>query len=257
MKAAIYVRVSTEEQAETGHGLESQLAACRDFIEARGWEEVKAYEDVVTGRRVLRPGLDRMLRDAALHRFNAVVAFRLDRLTRGGIREAFRVLETLQGRGVRVYSVADGWWHPDDPTSEVVLAVLAWAAQMESEASSRRIKAGVKRRRDKAEKDREPFLWGKGFQAYATRDPTLPEKVKAARAAGQSWRAIVKAFGLKSTATAWRLAKKAQAAHGAHKGVAAEPAAGPLAEEAGEAPEGPAGAAFPKPQDERPQEKGS
>jgi DNA invertase Pin-like site-specific DNA recombinase len=66
--------------------------------------------------------------------------FRLDRLTRSGIRDTLELLAELRRYGVRVTTVADSF-SLDGDLSEVVIAVIAWAAQMEAAAAAERMAA--------------------------------------------------------------------------------------------------------------------
>src|SRR4051794_460309 len=84
MRAVGYVRVSTNEQADSGIGLESQRAAIRIDCERRGWQLVALLEDAASGKSLdRRPGLARALelierRDGA----DVLVVAKLDRLSR-------------------------------------------------------------------------------------------------------------------------------------------------------------------------------
>ena len=70
--------------------------------------------------------------------------FRLDRLTRSGIRDTFELVEELRGHGIEIVSVADGF-DLNGPAAEVVLAVMAWAAKMERLALGERVAAARER----------------------------------------------------------------------------------------------------------------
>ncbi len=79
-RASLYVRVSTDRQT-----VENQLTELRQIAERRGWQVVAEYHDAgVSGAkgRDQRPGLDRMLADAARRRFDVVRAWAIDRLGR-------------------------------------------------------------------------------------------------------------------------------------------------------------------------------
>jgi DNA invertase Pin-like site-specific DNA recombinase len=209
-EGAIYARISTGREQQ-GHGLEAQVHACRDLLRrlAIPLRGVTVYEEEASGRRSDRPVLRKLLHDAAMHRFTVLVVFRLDRLSRGGIVEMFRVLKALQGAGVRVYSVSEAWWDPDAPTAELILAVLAWAAEFESRAIGERVAAGIAARRAEAERRGRPFLWGRARVSPLTRDPELPAKALGLRQGGLSWTRVARSLGVGRT-TARRLCKLAR-----------------------------------------------
>src|SRR6266705_2439283 len=215
MKAAnaIYSRGSTRKQDQE-HGLAAQVHACKRFLEDRKMTgPVRIFREQASGRRDDRAVLKELLHEAAMHRFTALVVFRLDRLSRSGIPEMFRVLKALQGSGVRVYSVSESWWDPDAPTAELILAVLAWAAAFESRSIGERVASGIASRRAEAEKRGRPFVWGRAHTSKVTNHPELPERAAQLRKDGRSWTEIAKALGVGRT-TARRLCQISRAKRG-------------------------------------------
>jgi site-specific DNA recombinase len=81
--AALYARVSSKLQAEHGHSLESQIAACQEKAKEIGAETVKEYiDDGYSGAYLERPALDN-LRDAVRDKlYDAVIVYDPDRLSR-------------------------------------------------------------------------------------------------------------------------------------------------------------------------------
>ncbi len=206
--AAIYARISTG-KAQQPHGLDAQVQACRESLRRlEPLRDIVVYEEEESGRRIDRPVLRTLLRDAALHRFTILAVFRLDRLTRRGIGEMFQVIKTLQGCGVRIYSASETWWDPEAPTAELVLAVLAWVAEFESRMIGERVAAGIAARRAAAEKRGEKFMWGRARVSALTRDPGLPAKALWLRQEGLSWTRVAQSLGVGRT-TARRLCRLA------------------------------------------------
>jgi DNA invertase Pin-like site-specific DNA recombinase len=76
-----YYRVSTAGQGPRGIGRDAQVAAVRAYLDGGNWHLVGEFEEIETGRRNVRPELDRALKLAQLHRAPLVVA-KVDRLTR-------------------------------------------------------------------------------------------------------------------------------------------------------------------------------
>jgi DNA invertase Pin-like site-specific DNA recombinase len=78
-----YVRVSTDEQADSRLGLEAQRAAISAEAERRGWRLVEIVEDAaVSGRDLDRPGMSLVLRALQSRRADTLVVAKLDRLGR-------------------------------------------------------------------------------------------------------------------------------------------------------------------------------
>ena len=88
MRAAYYLRISTEAQ-----DLDNQRGEIMPFIERRGWQLVHPFEDVMSGRKTEkdRPGFAAMLAAAHQRKFDIVVFWALDRLTREGTRATLPV----------------------------------------------------------------------------------------------------------------------------------------------------------------------
>jgi DNA invertase Pin-like site-specific DNA recombinase len=70
MKTAIYTRVSTDKQSH-----DSQLVELRDYCDRRGWPETAEYQDVVSGAKFTRQGLDALMADVRRGRLQTVVCF--------------------------------------------------------------------------------------------------------------------------------------------------------------------------------------
>jgi predicted site-specific integrase-resolvase len=109
-KAVAYVRVSTEEQAATGHGLETQDKAVRAFAESQGYELVEVASDPgVSGatRPADRPGFGRVLELAAAGAFTVLLVYKFDRLARE-IRYAVTTVSDLaESHDVVIRSVTE------------------------------------------------------------------------------------------------------------------------------------------------------
>lgn len=111
---------------------------------ARGDKVALWFEDALSGAKLARPEL-RALRQAVHEgRIRKVYVFKIDRLTRSGIRDTLAVVEEFRASGCELVSVADGF-PLEGPVAEVVLAVIAWAAQMERTAIGDRIAAARQR----------------------------------------------------------------------------------------------------------------
>lgn len=83
-RAAVYLRVSLDATGE-GLAVDRQREACLAIVESRGWSIVEEYVDnsiSATDAKKNRPGYDHLLRDLKAGRFDALVCYDLDRLTR-------------------------------------------------------------------------------------------------------------------------------------------------------------------------------
>lgn len=175
--AAMYVRVSTR-----GQSVETQNDAIVRAAKVIGDRIERIYAEIEGGAARRRPELDRLMNDVRAGLIGKLYVYRLDRLSRGGIRATFAIVEELEAHGVEVHSLADGF-AVAGPAREVVTAVLAWAAQMERQAISDRISAA--RTRVQAEGGQ----WGR-----PRRMGVDLERVKALRSEGRTLRQIAMAL---------------------------------------------------------------
>src|SRR5712675_165361 len=82
---AAYIRVSTEDQAESGLGMDAQRTRCKAMAQVKGWLEPTFYiDDGISGTKPVskRPGLKQMVEDITEGKINAVIIPSLDRLGR-------------------------------------------------------------------------------------------------------------------------------------------------------------------------------
>lgn len=85
IRAALYARVSTEEQEEQREGqtIDSQVSELEQFVRQKGWNVVGVYkDDGWSGSILVRPELDRLRDDASKGLFDTVVLNDVDRLAR-------------------------------------------------------------------------------------------------------------------------------------------------------------------------------
>src|SRR3984893_14288451 len=113
IRAAYYLRVSTESQE-----LQNQRAEIVPFIENRGWRLVYTFEDSLSGRKTDkdRPGFAAMLKAAHQRKFDIIVFWALDRLTREGTRATLNYLQRLESKGVGYVSYQSNGSIPADPS---------------------------------------------------------------------------------------------------------------------------------------------
>src|SRR5207253_3477050 len=149
----VYLRVSTEQQADAGQGLAIQEEACRRWLQQGRHRLVEVCSDagrsgsLDVGRR---PGLARALALIGAERADGVVVHRLDRLARDLVLQE-QLLAELHRRGKELASVDrtehDSLAHsPDDPTRALVRRMLGSIAQYEREVIRLRLMAGRTRK---------------------------------------------------------------------------------------------------------------
>ena len=85
LKAAIYTRVSTEEQRDYGYSIDGQIRELKDYCKRKKYDVVDIYNDAgFSGKNMNRPELERLLKDIKNGLIDVIVAIKVDRLTRDG-----------------------------------------------------------------------------------------------------------------------------------------------------------------------------
>jgi DNA invertase Pin-like site-specific DNA recombinase len=149
VRYAVYLRVSTDQQADTGHGLEIQEEACRKWLRAGGHRLVEVCRDGGKSGSFdvsSRPGLARALALTGSGRADGILVFRLDRLSRDVILQE-QLLAELHRRGKELHSCsASEDEHliddPDDPTRALVRLILGAVAAHERDVIRLRLRTG-------------------------------------------------------------------------------------------------------------------
>ena len=149
MKVALYARVSMEETEQGSSQYqepENQLKPLREFCKAMSWEIVQEYTDRSSGANPARPEFRKLLQDAMMRRFTGIVVWKLDRFSREGIINTMSYIKQLKERGVWVKSMTESWLDTSqEGITDIVLAIMSWAASEERKKISERTKAGIHR----------------------------------------------------------------------------------------------------------------
>jgi site-specific DNA recombinase len=144
-KALAYVRVSTEEQAANGHGLEEQERAVRAFAESQGYELITVIGDrAVSGvaKPSDRPGFSQVLELAAAGAFTVLLVHKIDRLARDIRHAVTTVSELAELHDVAFRSVAESVIDTSNPMGRTIFAIFAGMAEQERHVITERTKGG-------------------------------------------------------------------------------------------------------------------
>ncbi|MBN2098109.1 MAG: recombinase family protein [Dehalococcoidia bacterium] len=140
-KVAVYMRVSTREQF-----VENQLPQLERWVADRGHQLVAVYsENESAWMSGHQRELARLVQDAKKGRFNFLLTWSLDRLSRQGSLAILSLVHKLSRYGVRVVSLQETWTEAPGELAEILYAIAGWVARMESQRRSERTKAGLVR----------------------------------------------------------------------------------------------------------------
>jgi len=139
MRIACYVRISTDDK----QSVQSQKAEIEAYLERRSPTRVRWFEDTGhSGGRIDRPAFQKLMADIRRRRFDILVCYRLDRISRS-LFDAVHVLDQLRQHDVRLVTLADGISF-DGPYGQLMYALVAGLAELEREAIRERVKAGLR-----------------------------------------------------------------------------------------------------------------
>lgn len=143
MIAAVYIRVSTEDQAREGFSLGEQKEKLLQLCAFKGYEVFKVYEDAGISAKDMehRPAFQEMLQDMRNGKINYIVAYKLDRVTHS-IRDLEELISQLEK--YNCYLVCDR----DDVNTSTAngrffVRMLTVLSQLEIEIVSERTKFGL------------------------------------------------------------------------------------------------------------------
>ena len=141
MRAVIYIRVSTKEQAEEGYSLQAQREACMKYLDERGWSFVNEYQDAgESARTANRPAFQQMLAEMVDDGINIIVVHKLDRLARN-IEDYAAVRARFRTAGVELVSVSENL--EASASGKLVEGILASLSEWYSNNLSQEVKKGL------------------------------------------------------------------------------------------------------------------
>jgi DNA invertase Pin-like site-specific DNA recombinase len=143
-RVALYARVSTKDSRQD---TENQLIALREYCEKQGWAITGEYVDHETGGTSKRQHFQRMFADARARKFDLLLFWSLDRLSREGVAATLNHLERLTGYGVEWRSHTEEYLDSSGLFKDAVVAILATIARQERIRRSERAKAAIQKLR--------------------------------------------------------------------------------------------------------------
>lgn len=182
MRAAVYTRVSTSDQE-----LRNQLRDLEQFCERCSYKITEVYTDTVSGSVTERnrPGLKKCFEDAAKRKFDILIFWSLDRLTREGAFKTILYLQELERYGIFYKSYTEPYLDNTGIFKEVIISLFAVMAKQERIRISERTKSGLERARSAGKKLGRPAL-----------DQDIFNKIVTLKASGLSNRKIAQKMGI-------------------------------------------------------------
>jgi site-specific DNA recombinase len=145
MRCAIYVRVSIDEQAKAGYSLAAQVDRIKSFIKSQGWAACDIYsDDGCSAKDRKRPALKRLINESVEKRFDAVLVYKIDRLSRR-LKDLIEIVEELSHNNVGFKSITE-LIDTTTPEGRLMFHQFGSFAQYERELIGQRTKMGMIKR---------------------------------------------------------------------------------------------------------------
>ena len=140
---AIYCRVSTTEQAEEGYSIGEQERLLIEYCNKNQFEVFQTYADRgISGKDIKhRPAIQQLLQDASEKKFNLVISWKINRLSRK-LSDAIKIVETLEKYGITYRSYSEPF-ESDTPAGRMQFQMMALIGEFERSTIAQNVKMGM------------------------------------------------------------------------------------------------------------------
>lgn len=151
-RVAIYIRVSTLDQAREGYSLEAQERTLRKWCTDRKYEVYDLYADRgISGKDIdHRPDMRRLMQDARADKFDLVVFWALSRFTRS-VSDLYHTMEILQSHNIDMMSYTEAFY-TSTPMGRAMVGIVGVFAQLERELTGERVRAAMQVRAEQGKR---------------------------------------------------------------------------------------------------------
>ena len=203
MKAIGYVRVSTDEQAKSGLGLEAQIAKIKAYAELFDIELTEIIMDEgISGKTLERDGLKKAIKMLKEKKVEGMVIAKLDRLTRN-VADLGTLVSTVFDKA-ELYSVSEQI-NTKNAAGRLVLNVLVSVAQWERETICERTKDALQAKKARGEKTGGNIPFGfnqiNGKLDRNEEEQAIISEIKSLKNKGLSLRKIAESLNARGIAT--------------------------------------------------------
>ena len=143
IRAGLYVRVSTEAQAEEGYSIQAQSDRLVSYCKAMGIKNYALYVDGgYSGSNIDRPKIKELIEDAKNKKINSVVVYKLDRLSRSQKDTLYLIEDVFLPNDVDFVSLNESI-DTSTPYGRAMIGILSAFAQLERENIYMRTRMGM------------------------------------------------------------------------------------------------------------------
>jgi Site-specific recombinases, DNA invertase Pin homologs len=175
MRAALYIRVSTDEQAREGFSIDAQKRKLLAYAESQDWDVVSVLvDDGYSAKDLNRPAMQELLQKVRNEEIDVVLVFKLDRLTRS-VRDLYALLDEFSRHDVGFRSAQEQF---DTTTTmgRAMLGILGIFAQWERETIAERVRFGMEQKVREGKKPGGKYPFG-----YDRKGNLIPDEAEIIR----------------------------------------------------------------------------
>jgi len=143
MKTALYIRVSTDAQAEEGYSIGAQKEKLEAYCKLKGISEYEFYTDGgFSGSNLNRPEIQRLIDNSNRKEIERVVVYKLDRLSRSQKDTLYLIEDIFMPNGIDFVSINENI-DTSSPYGRAMIGILSAFAQLERENIFLRTRMGM------------------------------------------------------------------------------------------------------------------
>lgn len=143
----IYVRVSTEDQANNGVSLENQIDKCKQYCQLHGLEPFRIISDAgKSGKNLSREGIQEIIQLCKSKNIKSVVVYKLDRLTRS-LRDLLNLIDIFKENAIGLHSIHENL-DTSSPMGKFFIHMIGAISQLERDTISQRTKDALAKRKE-------------------------------------------------------------------------------------------------------------
>ena len=146
METGIYLRVSTEEQAQEGFSIRGQEQKLRDYARIKEWPVYKVYADEgISGKNITeRPAINELISDVEKGIIKNILVFKIDRLTRNTV-DLINLTNLFNKQGCAFNSLMESI-DTETASGRMFLKIIGIFAEFERENIAERVRLGFERK---------------------------------------------------------------------------------------------------------------
>ncbi|EDT13672.1 recombinase family protein [Clostridium perfringens] len=140
---AIYCRVSTDEQAEFGYSIDEQKRLLEEWCKANDYIIYKCYSDRgISGKNIKdRPALKELLSDAKEGKFDMVISWKINRVSRK-LEDVLKIVNILEKNNITFKSYSEPF-ETDTPAGRMQFQMMALIGEFERGTIAQNVKMGM------------------------------------------------------------------------------------------------------------------